>query len=175
MRFFPRQHVPGGHQVVGIGVRRRAHVDDDAGQDEPLERDRGRVGAALRKVGGRVQVGAAVFGGRKLFRGVEVAAGCRPLGERVELEARGVGGPVERAAAVGVAQVHHLPAGHRLRALRDRRVVRRRARAGGKLDGERRASNERESESGYWHGCGPYLGDATFRPASTAAAWRRSS
>ena len=48
VRFLPRLHVPGGQQVVGIGVRRRAHVDDDAGQDEPLQRGCGRVGAALR-------------------------------------------------------------------------------------------------------------------------------
>ena len=44
-----------------------------------------------------------MFGGGELLGGVEVAAGRPAFGQRIELEAGGVGGPVERVAAVGVS------------------------------------------------------------------------
>ena len=131
MLFFPGADIPGGHEVIGVGGRLFADVDDNPGQDEPVERDRGYVVAVLGEVNGSVQVGAAVLGGGELFGGVEVAGFRLALDEGLEVEAPGVGGPVERGVVVGVAEVDHVPAGDVVGCDRRRGFLGRRRCAGG--------------------------------------------
>ena len=69
----PGRYVLDCHQVVGIGRGGFADVDHDARQDEPIQRDRRRVVAAVREVVGSIEVRAAVLGCRELLGGVAQA------------------------------------------------------------------------------------------------------
>ena len=53
-----------------------------------------------------------MLGGGELLGGVEVAGFRFALGEGLEVEAAGVGGPVEGVGAVGVAEVDCAPVGY---------------------------------------------------------------
>jgi hypothetical protein len=75
--------------VDRIGRGFRAHVDDDGGRDELLERDAVRRQAAGREVDRCVEVRPAVLGRRERVRRIEVAP--RRLAERELLQPKPAG------------------------------------------------------------------------------------
>ena len=85
----PGRELGDGEAVIGIGRRRRRHVDHDRRANETRERHLVRGGAALREMDGRVEVGAAVLGRAEAVRGIEEAGLRLAVMEPLELEAVG--------------------------------------------------------------------------------------
>ena len=87
VRTFPRREVVRRHAVIGLRGGHSGHVDDDRIADELVERNLIDRAVALCEVNRRVDVRAAVLGGREVVRGVVVALRRDAVGDLVEPEA----------------------------------------------------------------------------------------
>ena len=86
--------VRGADPVVNVRCRLFTHVDHEAGADQLLDRNLVRGVGALGKVDWRIQVRAAMLGGREVVGAVVVARLGRSLGDCLLLEHLG-GRPVD--------------------------------------------------------------------------------